>query len=75
MRNTLDKLVGNWYGEQQDIIAALNEIGIDVLEANSEYIAAGYVDKETDEDVELAVRLGGTARTITIEAIEEVYRG
>ncbi len=75
MEKKLNEMIGNWYGEQRDIFVELNEMGVDVFEANSEYITAGYTDKEEDEAVELMIRLGGTERTITIESIEEVYRG
>lgn len=75
MEKALNEMVGNWYGRQQDIFIELNEMGVDVYEANSEYIAAGYYDREADEGVQLKIALGGTASTITIESIDEVYRG
>ncbi|MBR3592141.1 MAG: hypothetical protein IKL46_04750 [Clostridia bacterium] len=72
MKEKLNEMIGNWYGQRRDIIQELNEMGIDVWEENSEYITAGYVDKETDEDVGLLIRLGGTERTIVINSIEEM---
>lgn len=75
MTNRLNEMVGNWYGYQEDIIAELNEMGLDAHEVNSEYITTVYIDEETDEDVVVMLRLGGTPRTITIERVEEIYRG
>lgn len=75
MTNKLNEMCGNWYGYQQDIFAELNEMGLDVHEANSEYITTAYTDEETDEDVVVMLRLGGTERTITIDRVEEIYRG
>ena len=75
IENMLNSMVGNWYGEHQDIFVELNKMDVDVFEATAEYISAGYTDKEEDEDVQIMIRLGGTESTITIESIEEVYRG
>ena len=73
MEQKLVEMENNWYGELQDIFVELNEMGIDVYESNAEYIVAGYVDG--DEDVQIKVNLSGTASTIVIESIEEIYRG
>ena len=75
MENKLNQMVGNWYGQMQDIFVELNDMGVDVFEANCEYITAGYTDEYEDEVVQVMIRLGGTSRTITIESVEEVYRG
>lgn len=70
MLERIKEMEGNWYGQRRDIIEELNEMGIDVWEENCEYITAGYEDKETDEDVCLFIKLGGTERTIVINSIE-----
>ena len=75
MEQRLENMVGNWYGEIEDIYGELAKMGIDFDNATSEYIIAWYVDKEKDEDVELMIRLGGTQNTIVIKSIEETYRG
>lgn len=71
----LNEMANNWYCEVEDIFAELNENGIDFYEATSEYIVASYHDEEADEDVQVMIQLGGTARTIIIVSLEEVCRG
>ncbi len=51
----------------------LEDLGLEVLESNREYITAGYDDD--GDDVELRIGLGGTEHTIVITGVEEVYRG
>ena len=75
MKERLESLIGNWYGQLDDIYVELAKIGVDFDYATSEYIIAWYLDKEEDEMVEVKIRLGGTPSTITIEDIEESYRG
>lgn len=74
MEKKLETLVGNWYGRMEDIGYELRLLGLDVIDSNDEYIVADYTDEDGD-DVQVMVKLGGTPSTITIESIEEVYRG
>lgn len=71
----LNEMVGNRYCEIDAICAELNDNGIDFYEANCEYITAGYYDNETDEGVQVVIKLSGTQGTVVVESIEEVYRG
>lgn len=73
MEKKLNELLCYWFGNIQDIFAELKEMGIDVYESNSEYIIAGYADGE--QDVQIMLQIGGTARTIKITSWEEIYRG
>lgn len=75
MEQKYERLVGTWYGTLQDLLYCLESIDawIKINVVTAEYIVAEYVDGE--EDVEIMVKLGGTPRAITIESIEEIYRG
>ena len=74
MEQKLYDLIDNWYGNREDIEHELRYLGLDVIETTDEYIVADYTAEDGD-DVQVIVRLGGTARTTTIKAVEEVYRG
>lgn len=63
----------SWYGRLSDITEELTEMGFDVVDANAEYIDVAF--EEDGDDVHVAIRLGGTQNTITVEGYEEVYRG
>lgn len=64
--------LGGWYGRLEDLVEELEDMGLEVLEANTEYIVVGYEDN--DEDVQIMVALAGTSSTIIIAGAEEVYR-
>lgn len=66
------KGMAGWYGRLKDLTEELEDMGLEVLEANAEYIVVGYEDG--DEDVQIMLALGGTSSTIIIAAVEEVYR-
>ena len=68
LREALD----SWYGRLADLIEDIQDAGYDVEEANEEYITASYEDG--DATVYLDLRLGGTARTITVDSIREIER-
>lgn len=62
-----------WFSRPEELTEALEDEGLEVLEVSSEHVTVGYEDD--GEDVQLRLNLGGTARTIVIASIEEVYRG
>lgn len=62
-----------WFSRLEDLVEALEDEGLEVLEVSSEHVVVGYEDD--GEDVQLRIDLGGTARTIVVANIEEVYRG
>ena len=66
------KGMAGWYGRLEDLTEELEEMELEVLEANGEYIVVGYEDG--DEDVQIMIALGGTSSTVIIAAVEEVYR-
>lgn len=72
MKEKLENM-GTWWGRNEDLIEDLEEIGLEVLEHNDEYIVVAY--EEDEEDVQLQIMLGGTTRTIVIGSVEEIYRG
>ena len=72
MMEKLERL-DSWYGRLSDITEELTEMGFDVLEANAECIDVAF--EEDGDDVHVAIYLGGTEHTITINGYEEVYRG
>ena len=72
MMEKLERL-DSWYGRLSDITEELTEMGFDVVEANAECIDVAF--EEDGDDVHVAIRLGGTQNTITINGYEEVYRG
>ena len=72
MMEMLERL-DSWYGRLSDITEELTEMGFEVVDANAEYIDVAF--EEDGDDVHVAIRLGGTQNTITINGYEEVYRG
>ena len=72
MMEMLERL-DSWYGRLSDITEELTEMGFDVVDANAEYIDVAF--EEDGDDVHVAIRLGGTQNTITINGYEEVYLG
>lgn len=62
-----------WFSRLEELAETLEEDGLEVLEVSSEHVTVGYEDD--GEDVQLRLNLGGTARTIVIASVEEVYRG
>lgn len=67
------KNMGTWWGRNEDLIEDLEEMGLEVLEHNDEYIVVAY--EEDEKDVQLQITLDGTPRTIVIGSVEEIYRG
>lgn len=65
VRDNAFSFLDDWYGRLEDIIDDFKEHGFDVLNATSEFI-----DIADKNDKEYVVKLGGTARTITINKIE-----
>lgn len=72
MKEKLESM-GTWWGRNEDLIEDLEEMGLEVLEHNDEYIVVAYEGDE--EDVQLQITLDGTPRTIVIGSVEEIYRG
>ena len=72
MMEKLERL-DSWYGRLSDITEELAEMGFDVVDANAECIDVAF--EEDGDDVHVAIYLGGTEHTITINGYEEVYRG
>lgn len=58
-------LEGEFWTRLQEIVADIEDLGYDVLEANDEYIIVGAT--EDDEDYEIQIFLGGTDRTKTLD--------
>lgn len=67
MKEKLESL--SWFGRMEDLTEELEDMGLEVLEANCEYVVAGY--EEDGDYIQLILRLGGTARTIIITSVEE----
>ena len=44
------------------------DLGLEVLEANREYVVVGY--EEDEEDVQLILHIGGTENTIIISSVD-----
>lgn len=61
-----------WFSRRSELEDALTNAGFEVLESNEEYVVIGYEDE--DEDVQVQIKLGGTARTIVIDSYEEIQR-
>lgn len=72
MMGKLERL-DSWYARLSDITEELTEMGFDVVDANAELIDVAF--EEDGDDVQVAIHLGGTPNTITINGYEEVYRG
>lgn len=73
MESKIERIKNDWYGRLEDLVEEIEEAGMEVEDANSEYITAAYEDD--GEDVEIEFMLGGTERTITVESVREIYRG
>lgn len=69
MLERIEKLEGSWFGRLEELVEEIEEIGLEVVEANAEYIVC--MDPEEDEDTECRINLAGTETTITIKSIEE----
>ncbi|MCI9120463.1 MAG: hypothetical protein HFG00_02890 [Oscillibacter sp.] len=67
MKEKLESL--SWFGRLEDLTEELEDMGLEVLEANCEYVVVGY--EEDGDDIQLILHLGGTARTIIITNVEE----
>lgn len=67
MKEKLESL--SWFGRMEDLIEELEDMGLEVLEANCEYVVVGH--EEDDDYIQLILRLGGTAHTIIITSVEE----
>ncbi len=65
----------SWHSRLEEMVEEIEEKGFDVLEANMEFIVVAYEDEETEEDVQVEIKLGGTERTIVFESFREIYRG
>lgn len=66
----LEELKNNWWGNLEELVEEIEEMGYEVLEQNREYIICW--PEENDSDEQYQIRLGGTERTIKVEGIEEV---
>lgn len=62
LRNSLE---GEFWTRLPEIVADIEELGYDVLEANGEYIVVA--PKDEDDDSQMQIPLGGTARTMTLD--------
>lgn len=67
MKEKLESL--SWFGRMEDLTEELEDMGLEVLEANYEYVVVGY--EEDGDYIQFILRLGGTARTIIITSVEE----
>ena len=72
MNGNLNNVKRGFYGRLEDLTEELEEMGYDVVDANSEYVTVQYEDG--DDTVETVLRLGGTERTITVDEIRDVCR-
>ena len=57
-----------WFSRLGELVEALEDLGLEDLEANREYVVAGY--EEDGDDVQLILRIGGTENTIIISGVE-----
>lgn len=62
----LEKIKGEFWTRLPELIADVEELGYDVLDANSEYIVIGKEDDE-GEDHQMQIPIGGTSRTMTLD--------
>ena len=44
-----------WFSRMEELVEALEDLGLEVLEANREYVVVGY--EEDEEDVQLILQL------------------
>lgn len=54
-----------WFSRMEELVEALEDLGLEVLEANREYVVVGY-----EEDVQLILHIGGTENTIIISSVD-----
>ena len=60
-----------WFSRMEELVEALEDLGLEVLEANREYVVVGYEeDEEDEEDVQLILHIGGTENTIIIASVD-----
>ena len=57
-----------WFSRMAELVESLEDLGLEVLEANREYVVAGY--EEDGDDVQLILHIGGTENTIVISDVE-----
>lgn len=57
-----------WFSRMEELVESLEDLGLEVLEANREYVVAGY--EEDGDDVQLILHIGGTKNTIVISSVE-----
>lgn len=57
-----------WFSRMEELVEALEDLGLEVLEANREYVVVGY--EEDEEDVQLILHIGGTENTIIISSVD-----
>ena len=57
-----------WFSIMEELVEALEDLGLEVLEANREYVVVGY--EEDEEDVQLILHIGGTENTIIIASVD-----
>ncbi|MSB19098.1 hypothetical protein [Flavonifractor plautii] len=57
-----------WFSRMEELVEALEDLGLEVLEANREYVVVGY--EEDEEDVQLILHIGGTENTIIIASVD-----
>lgn len=73
VKEILDNI--SWHSRLSEMVEKIEDSGLEVLEANGEFIVVAYEDEETDEDVQVEIKLGGTETTILIDSFKEIYRG
>lgn len=66
MKEKVENLV--WFSRMEELVEALEDLGLEVLEANREYVVVGY--EEDEEDVQLILHIGGTENTIIIASVD-----
>ena len=56
------------FSRMEELVEALEDLGLEVLEADREYVVVGY--EEDEEDVQLILHIGGTENTIIIASVD-----
>ena len=57
-----------WFSRMEDLVEELEDLGLEVLEANREYVVASY--EEDEEDVLLFHNTASTENTIIIASVD-----
>ena len=57
-----------WFSRMEDLVEEMEDLGLEVLEANREYVVASY--EEGEEDIQLILNIGGTENTIIITSVD-----